>query len=56
MPPSGRINIEAYATNTPSLIYDPDTLESYKFECEDFKERHDIKMVAKEVLDIIKCL
>ncbi len=52
----GRINIEAYATNTPSLIYDPDTLQVEKFECDDFKERHDIKNVAKDILDIINCL
>ena len=52
----GRVNLESMACGVPSLIYNPDTLESYKFECEDFKERHDIKMVSKELLDIIKSI
>lgn len=52
----GRVNLEAESCGVPSLIYDPDTLESYPFVCEDFDEKHNIKNVSKQILDIINII
>jgi glycosyltransferase involved in cell wall biosynthesis len=52
----GRINIEAMACDTPSLMFDPDTLKVEKFKCEKFHKQHDIVNVAREILDLIKCV
>jgi len=50
----GRVNLESESMGVPSLIFDPDTLKSYKFISEDFDKRHNINNVAIEVIDIIK--
>ncbi len=52
----GRVNLEAESMGVPSLIFDPDTLKSEKFVCEDFDKRHNIVNVAKEVESIISSL
>ena len=52
----GRVNLEAESCSVPSLIYNPDTLQSEYFKCDDFDKRHNIKNVAIEILDIIKYL
>lgn len=52
----GRVNLEAESCGVPSLIYNPDTLQSDYFKSDDFDERHNIKNVAKQILDIIKYL
>lgn len=52
----GRVNLEAESMNVPSLIYDPDTLKCEKFVCDDFDERHNIKNVSKQIIDIINVI
>ena len=51
----GRINLEARACDVPSVIHNPDNpeeMERYFPDRQEFEERHDIKKVAKQLLDI----
>jgi len=52
----GRVNLEAESCGTPSLMFDPDTLEVEQFVCEDFNERHNIVNVAQQILDLVNVL
>ena len=49
----GRVNLEARACNVKSIIHNPENpeeMEEYYPEREEFEERHDIKKVAKRLL------
>jgi hypothetical protein len=49
----GRVNLEAWAMDIKTSIYDPDTLEHYTLERpKDFKEKYDIKKTTESLLNI----
>jgi glycosyltransferase involved in cell wall biosynthesis len=51
----GRINLEARACDVPSVIHNPDNpdeMEKYFPDRKEFEEKHDIKKVAKQLLNI----
>jgi hypothetical protein len=52
----GRVNLEANSCHVPSWMYDPVTLEKKKFLLpeKEFDKKHNIKNVAKKILDIAR--
>lgn len=51
----GRINLEARACDVPSVIHNPDNpeeMERYFPDRKEFEDRHDIKKVAKQLMNI----
>lgn len=50
----GRVNLEANSCGVPSKIYNPETLECETFflDEEEFDKRHNIKNVAKQILNV----
>jgi hypothetical protein len=50
----GRVNLEANSCRVPSMIYDPNTLESKKFLLseKEFDKKHNIKNVAKQIIKV----
>lgn len=51
----GRVNLEARACDVPSVIHNPDNpeeMERYFPDRQEFEDRHDIKSVAKQLLNI----